>query len=120
MTDTPIHDMSRAIGALQSTVKNLTDNWQQQDREATEGRRLLHAKVDGLTVQQAVLTGQVAQQTAELAEVKPAIKRFEADRQRREGANSMVKLIWVGLTAFVAGLGYVAHDLIMLFWPPKH
>jgi len=74
MSDTPIHDMSRAVGALESSVKTLTATWARQDAQATEGRRLLHGKVDELRTQQAILTGQVAQQTQELAEVKPALK----------------------------------------------
>lgn len=115
-----IHEMSRLIGGLQAEVKNLNDTWQRQDREATEGRRRLHAKVDELTTQQGTLTSKVEQQTKELAEVQPAIKRFEIDRRRREGANSLLKLLWVGLVAFATGLGYVGHELLIYFWPPKH
>jgi len=72
MADT-IHEMSRAIGSLESSAKTLTTTWAEQDREATEGRRLLHAKIDDLKSQQATLAAQVAQQTSKLAEVEPAI-----------------------------------------------
>jgi uncharacterized protein YlxW (UPF0749 family) len=110
----------RTISSLETTVRHLTDTWKRQDSEATEGRRRLHEKVDELKSQQATLAATVKQQTTELAELKPAIKRFEADRQRREGANSLIKLMWAGLIAFAGGLGYVGHELAVYLWPPKH
>lgn len=115
-----IHDMSRAIGSLEAIVKALTETWQRQDDEATEGRRVLHSKMDELKQQQAVLTTKVQQQTEKLAEIEPAIKRFEAERQRQEGAASLFKVLWMGLVAFATGLGYAAHELLQFFWPPKH
>lgn len=115
-----VHEMSRAIGGLEASVKSLTDTWQRQDRDATEGRRALHKKVDELKSQQTVLTQQVAQQAKELAEVAPAIARFEAQRQRVEGARSAVKVVWLGVVAFATGLGYAGHELLIYFWPPRH
>lgn len=118
-----VHEMSRAIGGLEASVKSLTDTWQRQDRDATEGRRALHKKVDELKSQQAILTQKVDDQTKklaeELAEVKPAIKRFEAQRQRVEGARSAVKVMWIAAVAFATGLGYAGHELLLYFWPPK-
>jgi uncharacterized small protein (DUF1192 family) len=115
-----IHEMSRAIGSLEASVEAFKETWVGQDREATEGRRILHGKIDEIKAIQGVTTQQVAQLTSEIAEIKPAIKRFEAQRQRSEGGRSMVKILWGGLLAFLAGLGYAAHDLLGFFWPPKH
>ncbi len=42
------------------------------------------------------------------------------ERRRREGANSMAKLLWTAIVAFATGLGYVAHELLVYLWPPKH
>lgn len=116
----PMDAVSEAIGGLRATVEHLTETWQRQDREATEGRRRLHEKIEELTQQQQHLTSTVAQQASELAEVKPAIKRFEAQRQREEGARSLIKVLWMGIVAFATGLGYAAHELLIYFWPPKH
>lgn len=115
-----MHEVSRSIGSLEASVTNLTETWQRQDREATEGRRRLHEKMDGLKSQQETLASTVAQQTKKLTEIEPAIKRFEAQRQRQEGARSLAKLLWGGLLAFAAGLGYIAHELLIILWPPKH
>ena len=43
-----IVEMSRAIGGLESTVKTLTTTWQSQEAGASQGRRDLHQKFDGL------------------------------------------------------------------------
>lgn len=119
MTDN-IHEMSRAIGSLESSVKTLTTTWAEQDREASEGRRILYGKVDELKSQQGTLTSRLAQLTDEFAEIKPAIRRFEIQRQRAEGASSLRKLIWTGIVTFAAGLGYVGHEFLIYLWPPRH
>lgn len=110
----------KSIASLESTVKHLTDTWSTQDREATEGRRQLHRKVDALVERQGSLEATVRQQTSELAEIKPAIKRFEADRQRQEGMASLFKVMWMGVVAFATGLGYAGHELLRYFFPPPH
>lgn len=112
-----IHDMSRALGKVEAIISALTETWQRQDDEATEGRRLLHAKMDELTKQQAILTTKVEQQTEQLSEVKPAIKRFEEQRQRQEGAASLFKVLWLGVVAFATGLGYAGHELLTYLFP---
>lgn len=113
-------DTIKSISALETTVRHLTDTWQHQDEEATEGRRRLHDKIDELKSSQEAMAATVRQQTAELAEIKPAIKRFEEQRQRQEGAASTFKLLWMGVVAFATGLGYAGHELLQYFFPPRH
>lgn len=110
-------DTIRSIASLDATVKHLTTTWQKQDTEATEGRRRLHEKIDELKSSQEGFAATVRQQTAELAEIKPAIKRFEADRQRQEGAASLFKVLWLGVVAFATGLGYAGHELLQYLFP---
>lgn len=114
-----LNELNRMVGRLQSSVETLTATWQRQDSEASEGRRRLHAKIDEMKSQQEAMAATVEQQTAEIAELKPAIKRFEAERLREQGARSLAKLIWGGVLAFATGLGYLAHELLIFFWPPK-
>ncbi len=118
--DGEMHAMSRAIGDLEATVRSLTDTWSQQDQHATEGRRLLHAKVDTLTSTIQTTNARLDTLTGRFAEIEPAVRRFEVARQRAEGARSLAKLLWAGFVAFAAGLGYLASDLMHLLWPPKH
>jgi uncharacterized membrane protein len=110
-------DTIRSIASLEATVKHLTETWQIQDREATEGRRRLHDKIDELKSQQGDLENTVKKQTEEISEIKPAIKRFEQQRQRQEGAASLFKVLWLGVVAFATGLGYAGHELLQYFFP---
>lgn len=113
-------DSDRAIGALENAVKNLTDQWARQDREATEGRRRLYEKVEALKEEQNKVARQVERLTERYGEIGPAVQRFETARQRAEGARSLGKVLWLGLTAFAAGLGYAMNELLQYFWPPRH
>jgi hypothetical protein len=113
-------DVSHALGMMQGTVQAMSEQWREQERTATAGRRAVHDKLEELGKAQGVTSTKLGHLTDEFAEIKPAVKRFEAQRQRSEGGRSMVKLLWGGLLAFLAGLGYAAHDLLGFFWPPKH
>jgi hypothetical protein len=31
-----------------------------------------------------------------------------------------MKLGWGAVVAFATGLGYIGHELLIYFWPPKH
>lgn len=113
-------DTIKSISAMETTVRHLTETWQRQETEATEGRRRLHAKIDDLKSSQEDLENTVRQQTSEISEIKPAIKRFEEQRQRQEGAASMFKVLWMGVVAFATGLGYAGHELLQYFFPRGH
>lgn len=113
-------ETARAIGALEASVKHLTETWKHQDDEATEGRRRLHEKLDELKSQQEALAATVAQQTRELAEIKPAIESFKSARDQQIGAQKLGKLLWGAFLAAAGGVGYVIGDWLHLFWPPKH
>lgn len=120
MTNGEIHQVSAELGGLKKAVEMMTATWRDQERAATEGRRLLHTKFDELKGEMASTKSRVGQMTDEIAEIKPAIKRFEAQRQREEGGRSAAKLIWMAIVAFATGLGYVGHELLIYFWPPRH
>jgi uncharacterized membrane protein len=120
MTGGEIHQVSAELGRLKNAVEMMTDTWRAQERAATDGRRALHDKFDELKTEMTETRGRVGQMSNELAEIKPAIKRFEAQRQRQEGASSAMKVIWGAVVVFATGLGYAGHELMMYFWPPKH
>lgn len=120
MTGGEIHQVSSELGALKKAVEMMTSTWREQEKAATDGRRVLHEKFEELKTEMTETKGRVGQMTEEMAEIKPAIKRFEAQRQREEGASSAVKVIWGAVVVFATGLGYAAHELLIFFWPPKH
>ena len=64
--------MSRAIGALEPTVKTLTTTWQSQEVSASQGRRDLHQKFDGLALKVSELAGKVDTAVKDIGDMKPS------------------------------------------------
>ena len=119
MSDGAIHEMSRAVGALQSDVRgmkesleNLNRVWGERERDATQGRSVIHGKLDGVRVDMARLTAEVENLSTDVNEIKPAIAEFKGARQRQLGAQRMGKMIWV---AFI-GIAGVAGGAIVHFF----
>lgn len=136
MVDKEINEVSRAIGALQATVANLTTMWERNDREATDGRRRLYDKVDGLqkTVNQlagrvefdalkddvTTLTARVDHVTTEIAAMKPRLDSVNDTRQQDIGSKKVLALVWGAMIGLAGTFAAIALKLIDLFWPPKH
>lgn len=114
-----IHEMSRAVGGLEATVKNLTDIWRHQDQEASEARRLLHAKFDTLMATVQGLSFRVDGLTAELAAVKPAVVVFDQERHQAIGSKKTIALIWSVIVAFIGGTAAIIVEIIHQVWA-KH
>lgn len=72
------------VSALTSTVANLTTRWEIQDQKASEGRRVLHEKVDACTVQVAETRGAVQTTQQDVAELRNDITDLEGWRTARE------------------------------------
>lgn len=111
-----IHEMSRAVGGLEATVKNLTDTWQRQDEEATEGRRRLHAKFDTLMTTVQGLSFRVDGLTTELAHIKPAVIVSDQERHQAIGSKKTIAMIWSGIIAFIGGTAAIIVELIHQLW----
>ncbi|SDD95937.1 hypothetical protein SAMN05216337_1017159 [Bradyrhizobium brasilense] len=131
MTDQEVDKVSSAIGALRATVQHLVSQWEHNDRNATEGRRKLHEKVETLTNEVTKLTTRVDFMAEELKAMKPAIGRVEHieddieamkpqvaifDQQHQQGIGSkrMLTLIWTGIAAFI---GAATTALFHMIWP---
>lgn len=72
----------------------------------------LKSELQSLTEKMDTVIGVLGQQAG-------IIRGFEDERQREIGAKSMIKFIWAMLTAGVAAMAYVLHDLVIYFFPPK-
>lgn len=68
--------------------------------------------LEGLNEKYDALVNVVSQQSK-------IIRDFEDQRQRQIGAQNTVRFIWGLLTAGVAGIAYVLHDVIQFLWE-KH
>lgn len=130
MTQGEVNEISRAIGAVEATVAQLVRMWEHNDREATEGRRMLHKKFeelkDATTEALATIRNQVTQINGrvdaiayELANVKPDVLTGHNERQQNIGSKKMLALIWGALIGIVGATAGVAVEIVHLLWP-KH
>jgi hypothetical protein len=118
MTGPDIHDFSRALGSLEASVTNLTRTWAEQERNASEGRRALHQKMDDIKDDVSSLTGRVDGMTKEMAEISPAVNEFRQQRERQIGAMKFGRWIW-GVMLTAAGLmGWAINEWLHL--PKPH
>lgn len=113
-------DTNRAIGALEATVKNLTDTWIRQDAAATEGRREMYRRFDKLSDQFAELKGQVTQAVKDIAVMQPAVRLFQDGKLRSEGAWSLGKTLWAIIIAAAGAIGWAISEYFKGGVPPHH
>lgn len=116
MTD--INEFSRAIGSLEASVSNMTRTWSEQERNATEGRRALHQKMDDIKDDVSMLTGRVDKVAAELAEIGPAVTEFKRQRERAIGAMKFGRWMWGAMLAAAGSAGWAINEWLHL--PKPH
>lgn len=123
MTDGAIHQMSAAVGGLQSDVRGLKDSidnlnqvWGQRQEEATQGRRIVHEKVDQLRTDFMRLSAEVENVSRDLVEIKPAIDAFKTARDRQDGAQKLGQRIWIAFIGIAGVAGGVIAELIRRYF----
>lgn len=131
MTQGEVNEISRAIGAVEATVAQLLRMWEHNDREATEGRRMLHKKFEELkdattdalsTIRNQVtqINGRVDSIASELAIVKPDVVTVNNERQQAIGSKKLLALIWAALIGLVGATAGAAVEIVHLLWPKAH
>ncbi len=112
-----LHDLSRAIGALEEGVKNLKRTVDADNADAKQHRESLRAVIDSLTEALRTLTLEIAGVKAEIAAVKQDVqdmrptvedyerKRHEARGRAKWGLNAHKIWMAVGGSALFGALG---------------
>lgn len=120
-TEAALRDMSRTIGGLESTVKNLMRMWEQQEQAASQGRRDLHQKFDAIIKDVAGLSAKLEAAVNDITEIKPSVKAFESAKEQAKGAQTVGKGIWAGLIFVSGGIGWMLNNWISIApKPPLH
>lgn len=114
-----MHEISRLIGSLQSSVETLTRQWGEQDRKATEGRRELYRKFDEIKGEVTELAGRVGQMAQKIADMQPLVETFDEMHQQGIGSKRTLGLLWAAVIGVVGALSAGLVELVHLFWP-KH
>jgi hypothetical protein len=133
MTEREVNEISRAIGALEATVANLMRMWEANDRQATDGRRVLHGKFDelkdattaalnGLQNQVSGISARVDGIAKELSAIQPSVTIFDQQRHQNIGSKKMLAFIWTVIVTSIGAVSYSAIEFVKLIWfsAPKH
>ncbi|MHC2578247.1 hypothetical protein ACVI1J_009664 [Bradyrhizobium diazoefficiens] len=107
-----LRDFARTIGGLQVTVNTLTQQWRDQDEKASQGRRALYEKIEGLVDDIRTLEGQVKAAISDIAFMKPIVDGVIEARQQVKGAVKAGR--WVHWLIFGSGGGAA------LLWVASH
>lgn len=108
-TDAEIHGTLGALKEATENTKKTLDHlmrmWETQEKNASEGRRVLHEKVDAMKDGVTALTARVTSVEGKLVEVGPAVEEFKNQREQQKGAMKLGKLMWTGMLAASGSMG---------------
>ena len=118
MTSTPqeLHEMSRVVGGLQNAVETMTTMWATQDAAATQGRRVLHDKLEAIREEMmakvSTLTYRVDSMGVQINLIEPSVKAFNDETLRQEGAKRLGKWVIGGMTTVAGMVGWGVHEFV--------
>ena len=102
--------LTMTVGELRNAVENLTSNWLRQDQAATDGRKVIHDKIDEVRDNVIDLTHRVEGVEKEVKIIQPSIKIFNDVKLRDEGARSLGKLLWAAILTGAGLIGWGLHE----------
>ena len=114
MTEREVNELSRVIGGLQATVAHLTQMWEHNDREATEGRRALYDKIDKLTAALNKVEARVESLTSKLATLEPSVASLTGTHRENIGSKKMLAFVWTVILAGVSAVSWSAVEVVKL------
>lgn len=120
MSDIAVH---RQLASLQTSVEHLTaamtsmaTQWASQDAAAAVGRKSLHEKFEAFRndvgLQVAGLSLRVDRMVDTMTKIEPAVKNYEDEKLRREGAKKLGGALIAALTAVAGTIGWGLHEFI--------
>ena len=111
-----VHQISMKLGQLSQAVEMMTEMWKTQEAAATSGRKALHEKFehfrDEVGIQISGLSLRVDRMVDTMAKVEPAVKKYEDEKLREEGAKGLGKLLIGGMGMVAGAIGWGLHEFI--------
>lgn len=118
-----VHQMSHVVGKLEGKVEALTDSienlnrvWGQREQVATEGRRLIHEKLEKMSGDLVLFGAEVKSAVSEVKSMKPHVDTLRNEHQQHLGAARLGKRAWIGLIGVSGLAGGGFGELIRTFW----
>ena len=111
-----LHEISAEIGGLKKAVEFMTDMWKSQEATATAGRKALHEKFehfrDDVGLQISGLSLRVDRMVDTMTKIEPAVKKYEDEKLRQEGAKKLGATLWAAAMAIAGAVGWGLSELI--------
>lgn len=105
-----VGELRGEMRSVKASVDNLNYVWGEREKSATDGRRIVHEKVDLLSKDILRIGADVENLTEEIANIKPAVQSAEKERTERDGAIKFGKGIWaVGAGLFGGTVAELFH-----------
>jgi hypothetical protein len=113
------NELNRIVGGLVSSVTTLTATWAHQDGAATEGRRILHDKLDeavrsihDLANKLTDLTSRVRTMEDQVNIIEPSVEAFKNEKMMKKGAEKLGAKLWFAVCAGSGVLGFSISELV--------
>lgn len=118
-----VHQISMKLGQLSQAVEFMTEMWKRQEDSASAGRKALHDKfehfrdevglqVSGLSLRVDRLVDSMKSMDETMSKVEPAVKKYEDEKLREEGAKKLGGRLVAAMMAAAGGIGWGLHELI--------
>lgn len=127
MSDIAVHrqlaSLQTSVTHLADTLKQMTSQWARQEETASAGRKALHEKFEhfrgevgvqmaGLSLRVDRLVDSMQDMDKTMTKIEPAVKKYEDEKLRQEGAKRLGKGLIAAMTAAAGGIGWGLHELI--------
>jgi len=106
--------IARIVGGLEAKIEGFQINWQEQDRRASDGRKFLFEKMDGIGREVQSLTHIVGTVVQDVAQLKPAVADWVATKNQALGASGAARLMWAVLGAVIVGAGWIFQHFLTI------
>lgn len=119
MTREEMNALNRIVSSLEAKVEStgakvdaFQQNWQEQDRRATEGRKTIYQKIEGYAREVQDLGHKVSSVIEDVKEMKPAVEDWVASKNQAKGAVISARFMWAVIGIVIASAGWLfAHYL---------
>lgn len=109
-------DLTGKVAGLAAVVDSMTRQWARQEDGASNGRSVIHTKIDSMRDDVTDLGNRLGNLEKAVAIVEPSLKVFNEEKLRDEGARRLGRWLWAGFLTAAGGLGYALHEALGILW----
>jgi hypothetical protein len=127
MTDPSVHHMSLLVGEIKgqlqaviSSMESLNRTWGEREQAATEGRRILHEKVELMRHDVVRMEASVENVSRDVSVIKPAIEKFRTAKDQQDGAQKLGKRLWIVFIGLAGIAGGGIAEIFHAWWRGTH